>query len=77
MTVSCLKKLSGQTGVRSCRNRLWVEKGYASQSEGYLKSIREGALPAISAIDGLAPGRDQTRLPIDLESATHERDGGR
>jgi predicted dehydrogenase len=81
------KKLSIQTGLQTGRSRYWAEKGYAAQLLGFFESIRAGAPPAVTVTDGaratigclqmLASARDLTMLPIDLEGALSERDGGR
>jgi len=76
--VEDFKHLKIQTNMRHTKSKLWAEKGYKSQLDSFVRSIRTGEAPEISVRDGaratiaclsmLESARTRTRCTIDLES---------
>ncbi len=71
------KRLTIAAGMRQNRKRLFAEKGYGSQIDAFLQSLREGKPPAVTARDGarstigclrmLESARDLNSRDIDWE----------
>ena len=47
------KSLVVEKSFRSTQRRMWAEKGYATQLEGFFKGIQQGRPPAVTVLDGV------------------------
>jgi predicted dehydrogenase/threonine dehydrogenase-like Zn-dependent dehydrogenase len=73
------KQLAINAGIRRTRRRWRADKGYAAQLEAFLRGLREGRPPEVTARDGaratiaclrmLESSRTQTSCAIDLDAA--------
>ena len=52
VVVENFKRLEIQAGLRQKRSQLWPDKGYRAQLESFLKGIRSGDAPEVTARDG-------------------------
>jgi predicted dehydrogenase/threonine dehydrogenase-like Zn-dependent dehydrogenase len=78
ITTEDFKKLTIKSKMRNRSSRLWPDKGYASQLEQFLRSVRTGESSEVTVVDGaratvvclrmLESARTQNSCAIDLGS---------
>jgi predicted dehydrogenase len=76
--VEDFKWFQSRTSVRRTKSKWWPEKGYATQMQGFIESIRRGAVPEVTVRDGaratlvclrlLESVRDRVPRSIDVDA---------